>query len=195
MRLRIVFLALPAAIPALSQTTSPNPPLLNTGLPNLFPTPPPPIIGASSTNPLLIPNPSQGAPTPGQVAGDSNPPAAGPKACTNPAIPCILTAQVNNSRQNVSLNEDVFTVAKVNTTFGANKQQFLVDNEPTTDHHPPGNYNPVYAQPLYVSNVTISIPGVTCTNNPCNILYVVSLNGKFMPTTPATRVPRQRADR
>ena len=62
MRLRIAFLALAAAIPALPQTTPPAPPLLNTGLPNAYPTPPPPVTGASSTSPLLIPNRCRRAP-------------------------------------------------------------------------------------------------------------------------------------
>lgn len=136
MRLRIVPLALVAAILALSQTTpAPAPPLLDTGLPNLFPTPPPLTIGASSTNPLLIQKPSGGLPPSG----------SGP--CQgSPVVPCILTAQYNNARTNASLLEDVFTTSNVATGgFGAHKRQFLVDNEPTTNHHPAGNYNPIYA--------------------------------------------------
>jgi len=58
MRPRIVFLALAAAIPALPQAAPPA--MLDTGVPNLFPTPPPLTTGASSTNPLLIPKPSGG---------------------------------------------------------------------------------------------------------------------------------------
>jgi hypothetical protein len=52
--------------------------MLDTGLPDLFPTPPPLVTGASSTDPLLIPNPSSAAPvgTPGV-----NPPAGGTTPC------------------------------------------------------------------------------------------------------------------
>src|ERR1700733_7983793 len=168
MRLRIAFLALAAAIPALPQTTSPPPPLLNTGLPNAYPTLPPPVTGASSTSPLLIPNLSGGLPPsgPGPCQGSPNPP------------PCILPAQVNNARQNVSLYENVFTTSMVTGNTGVTRQQFQVDHThlpPVTNN--PNNNNPVYAQPLYESNV--AIPNANCVNGAtCNVLYVATLNGE-----------------
>ena len=64
MRLRIAFLALAAAIPAMPQPTPPAPPLLDTGLPNLFPTPPPLVTGArrnSGQLTILFPTNSQQA--------------------------------------------------------------------------------------------------------------------------------------
>ena len=170
MRLRIVFLALAAAIPALPQTTSPPPPLLDTGLPNAYPTPPPPITGASSTSPLLTPSPAQAA---------VNPPSGGTTPCKNTTIPCVLTAQVTNSRQNVSLEDKL--MATYVTGAAATKQQFQVDQTGVPTSEPANNTfnryrnNPVYAQPLYVSNLTNTIPGVSCVNgNICNVLYVAT---------------------
>ena len=155
MRPRIAFLAMAAVATALPQTTPPA--MLDTGLPNLFPTPPPLTTGASSTNPLLIPRPSGG------LAPSGSGPCQG-----SPVVPCILTAQYNNARTNTSLLEDVFTTSNVATgSFGAHKRQFLVDKSGV----PAGNYNPIYAQPLYVSNVTIQ-------GSTYNVLYVVTLNGE-----------------
>jgi hypothetical protein len=78
----------------------------------------------------------------------------------------VLTAQNNNARQDVSLGENVFKTSNLGT-FGAHKAQFPVD----TSGVPTGTFNPVYSQPLYVSNLTI---GATAHD----VLFVVSLNGE-----------------
>ena len=94
--------------------------MLDTGVPNFYsPSPPPLITGASSMNPLLVPAPSNLKPS-----GALPPAGSGPCSGT---VPCILTAQFSNARENVNVNEDVFTTANVATGgFGASKGQFLV---------------------------------------------------------------------
>jgi hypothetical protein len=109
-------------------------------LPNIFPTPPQITTGASSTDPLLGENNS----------GTLAPPSGSGPCPGYPNPPCVLTAQNNNARQDVSLGENVFKTSNLGT-FGAHKAQFLVD----TSGVPTGIYNPVYSQPLYVSNLTI----------------------------------------
>jgi hypothetical protein len=128
---------------AFSQTFSSSS-TLDTGLPNLFPVPPPIITGASSTDPLL------GETRPGGAL-----PLSGSGPCPGyPSPPCVLTAQNNNARQDVSLGENVFKTSNLGS-FGAHKAQFPVD----TSGVPTGTFNPVYSQPLYVSNLTIGENG------------------------------------
>src|SRR5271168_2610382 len=115
MRTRILLVTLALTALAFGQTTTP---LLDTGLPNLASPPPPLIVGASSTDPLLNAFP----------AGTALPPASGP--CPTPSSsqpPCVLTAQHNNARQDGNLLETVFTTSNVASSFGATKAQFLVD--------------------------------------------------------------------
>ena len=64
------------------------------------------------------------------------------------------------------MGENVFKTSNLGT-FGAHKAQFPVD----TSGVPTGTFNPVYSQPLYVSNLTI---GATAHD----VLFVVSLNGE-----------------
>jgi hypothetical protein len=85
MRLRIVFLALAAAIPALPQT-APQP-MLDTGVPNFYsPSPPPLITGASSTNPLLVPAPSNLKPSGALPPAGSGPCSGDGALHTNSAV-------------------------------------------------------------------------------------------------------------
>jgi hypothetical protein len=87
----------------------------------------------------------------------------------------VITAQYNNTRQDASLTENVFTTSNVASTFGATKVQFRVDAT-----HLPGTAgqfvnNPVYAQPLYVTNVS-NINSQT--NGPYDMLFIAALNGE-----------------
>ncbi len=140
---------------AFSQTF-PSSSTLDTGLPNIFPTPPQITTGASSTDPLLGEN----------VSGTLAPPSGSGPCPGYPNPPCVLTAQNNNARQDVSLGENVFKTSNLGT-FSAHKAQFLVN----TSGVPTGIYNPVYSQPLYVSNLTIE-------GTAYDVLFVVALNGE-----------------
>lgn len=65
----------------------------------------------------------------------------------------------------------MFTTCNVASSFGATKAQFLVDASHLPAHTPPFVNNPVYAQPLYVTNVTLS-------TGTYNILYIAALDGE-----------------
>lgn len=131
---------------ATSQTppTVPPTPMLDTGLPNLFPTPPPLIFGAST-----------------------DPPPAGPllpsSLCSSP---CIVTGQYNKYRTDANTSEPGFTTTNVSSMSQTSKARFQVD----TSGVPAGTVNPIYAQPLYVSNLTIG-------GSAHNVLFVATLNG------------------
>jgi hypothetical protein len=151
----ILSLMMTIAQTALSQTFPPSS-TLDTGLPNIFPTPPSITTGASSTDPLL-----------GETRSTGTLPPSGSGPCPGyPNPPCVLTAQNNNARQDVSLGENVFKTSNLGS-FGAHKAQFPVD----TSGVPTGTFNPIYSQPLYVSNLTI---GGTAHD----VLFVVALNGE-----------------
>jgi hypothetical protein len=96
------------------------------------------------------------------------PPSSSPCAASFP--PCVITSQYNNARTDVNALETVFTTSNVNTGgFGAHTAQFTV----SASGIPSGfTNNPVYAQPLYVSNITIG--GVVH-----NVVYIAALNGEI----------------
>jgi len=160
MQLRIFLSALLMTGFAFGQTTGTNPiPLLNTGLPNPYPTPPPLLHGVTSTDPLLGYAPAIGDP-PASSSPCVDPPPTG-------TPPCILTVQYNNARQDANLYENLLTVSLVSGASPA-KSQFLVDASAL----PPGyTINPVYAQPLYEAGLTIG-------SQTYNVLYVAALNGE-----------------
>jgi hypothetical protein len=85
-----------------------------------------------------------------------------------------LTSQYNNARSDVNALEPVFTTSNVQSglggnQFGAAKAQFAVN----ASGIPLGFTNdPVYAQPLYVSNITMVDGKVH------NVVYLAALNGE-----------------
>lgn len=124
----------------------------------LLPNAPPGLTNLSSTNPLLNSYPP----------GSPPPPASSPCAPSFP--PCVLTAQYNNARTDVNPLGTVFTTSSVQTGgFGTHKAQFAVEAAP---YIPSGfTNNPIYAQPLYVSNITIG-------GSVHNVVYIAALNGE-----------------
>jgi len=155
----LLFVLAHAAFPQSPQSPSASP-MLDTGLPNLYyPTPPPPLANAANASPLLNSYPP---------AGD--PPSSGPCAAGYP--PCVLTSQYNNARTDVNGAETVLTVALARAGPTA-KAQFLVeaDGGGITNLPPGFAQNPVYAQPLYVSNLTVN-------EAVHNVVYIAALNGE-----------------
>lgn len=120
------------------------------------------MIGASNTDPLLNAYPP-GTPSPLISAPCPTPSSSQP--------PCVLTSQYNNTRQDTNLAEPVFTTSNVASSFGATKAQFLVDASALPSHSPAFVTNPVYTQPLYVTNLVVS-------SGTHNALYVAALNGE-----------------
>ena len=154
MRTNVLLLAFALLRVTYAQTPGSPSATLNSGLPNLYyPTAPTIITGVTSTDPRLIP----------QAGPDTG---SGPCPTRTSTIPpCILTSQNNNARQDVNLNEPILSSSNVQTKFGAVSAQFLVD----TTGIPLGfTNNPVYAQPLYVYQLTTGQ----------NALFVATLNGE-----------------
>ena len=136
--------------------------LLDTGLPNPFPTPPPLLSGVTSTDPLLNYAPAAGDPPPSSAPCPSGTPPS-----------CVLTVQYNNARQDGNLAENVLTVANV-SAGSTSKSVFMVDQSGLRNpvgSNPPFPTNPVYAQPLYVAGLTIG-------TGTYNVLYIAALNGE-----------------
>jgi len=106
----------------------------------------------------------------------------GAQTCT-PNTPNVLTGQYDNQRDAYNSSENCLTSSTVGTSTPLYQ---LARLDVDTDNLPaPAGYtylsNPVYAQPLYVSGITVSSPATpsNCNDNgsgKCNLVVGVTLN-------------------